>query len=127
MKRILILFPISLILLSLTGCKKDTPVNEQNRIILSTDLWLPGELYLDEEFYYWLDPELIEGPIDPKEIWHGELNQNGRIETFTVFINGHEVIKQKVVCFGVGNICGVAYKQNADGTFTQSGFYLKRN
>jgi hypothetical protein len=125
MKRLMMLIAFMIMILPIMSCKKEVPEINQIKMVLSSELWIPGELYYDDEYCYWIDPELWDEPIAPEEIYHGVLDQKGYMEVYVEYINGHEVIKQRPKCFDTGDVCGKQYRLNPNGTYDEIGSYLK--
>ncbi|HRZ43378.1 MAG TPA: hypothetical protein P5228_11825 [Bacteroidales bacterium] len=127
MKRNWMLALVLILLLPVMSCKKEVPEIAQNKLILSSELWIPGEVYYVDDYCYWIDPDLWQEPVNPEEIIHGELNQKGREETIVVYENGHWVIKKNVICFDTGSECGIMYCPAAGGSYANCGNYMKKN
>ena len=114
---------ISMILISFFGCKKEYKSSDQEKVLFSSSLLIPGEIFCDEDYCYWIDPELWDEPIEIQSTLKGPADQKGYPQTFIRKEGEQWIIEHTVHCYDTGDICGKLYR--LEGTdWVHAGNYL---
>jgi hypothetical protein len=125
MKKLTVL--ITLVLVSLivfNSCSKETTEkSEQSKMIMSSG---QENFWCDDEYCYWIDPELLENPELPSAPhYYGPRNKEGIIAELNRRDPDGNVIKMTaIICPDPGSICGDIQSPDADGVLRKIGLYL---
>lgn len=131
MKRIFRLMMISMILISFFGCKKevkssDQEKSDQENLLYSSGTLMPGEIFCDEDYCYWIDPELWDEPIITQDIIPGPADKLGYTITWEIIDpeTGQKKIMSGIACPTAGENCGKLFYEFSNGTQIEVGLYL---
>ncbi len=112
---------VMMLLVAQFGCKKETIKNEGEKLILSSQVIIPGDVYCDDEYCYWIDPDLFDEPVEPSAPIKGEADRKGMLREFYPAGGGKHI---EIYCWGEGEKCGSLYVELPNGDLYEVGLYL---
>ncbi len=123
MKKITIIFALVLVsLVVFNSCSKESTERGEKMILSSGQ----ENFWCDDEFCYWIDPELLEGYEIPSAPYtFGPLNKSGIIAEVNRRDPEGNIIKMTaIICPDPGNTCGDVMTPDANGVLRATGLYL---
>jgi hypothetical protein len=99
MKKYIGLIIVMMVLVALFGCKKESVDEVGEKLILSSETMIPGEIYYSDTWIGWIDPNLTEDTVLVNEVMREDPTKKGEKTTDE---DGDEIIS----CPEPGTNCG---------------------
>jgi hypothetical protein len=109
---------VMMVLVALFGCQKESVDEIGEKLILSSEIMIPGEIYYSDTWEGWIDPNLTEDPVLVNEVVREEPTKKGERKTGD---NGTIYIE----CPQPGTNCGNLTWTGGPGPPIGIGVYIK--